>query len=175
MALGKLRYLGWVSMLLLLALAVGVALAYLFRLTSLGRQILAVGANARAALISGVPVGRSIIVAHALSGLLGALAGIMVTWRNGAALPNMAGQIGQDWLLPAFLAPVLGGTLLTGGVISVTGTVLGATLVTVLANGLLLLQIGEFWVQACMGLILLAAVTFDRARAVLTARGGQRG
>ena len=77
--------------------------------------------------------------------------------------PRMAGQLGEDWLLPAFLAPVLGGTLLTGGRVSVSGTVLGALLVTMLSNGLLLLQIGEFWVQAFLGLILLAAVLLDKA------------
>jgi ribose transport system permease protein len=169
-AFGKLRYFGWVSALVFVALGVGVALAFLFHLTSLGRQILAAGANPRAAMLSGVPVDRCILVAHALSGALGALAGLMLTMRNGAAIPGMAGQLGADWLLPAFLGPVLGGNLLTGGVVSVSGTLLGATLVTVLSNGLLQLQIGEFWVQAFLGGILLAAVTLDRVRAAFTER-----
>ena len=82
----------------------------------------------------------------------------------------MAGQIGVDWLLPAFLAPVLGGTPLGGGAVSVVGTVLGALLVTVITNGLFLLQVGEFWVQLFSGLILLAAVLLDRLRAVLGRR-----
>ena len=71
--------------------------------------------TSRAAALSGVPVERAIVVCHALSGALAALAGLMLSARNGAALPSMAGQLGIDWLLPAFLAPVLGGTLLTGG------------------------------------------------------------
>ena len=90
--------------------------------------------------------------------------------RNGAAIPSMAGQLGQDWLLPAFLGPVLGGTLLSGGKVSVLGTLLGAILVTMLTNGLLLLQIGEFWVQACLGVLLLAAVLIDKARRSFLAR-----
>jgi ribose transport system permease protein len=163
-AFGTLRYLTWVSALVFVALGVAAALAFLFRLTALGREILAAGANARAAALSGVPVPRAITVAHALSGTLGALAGLMLAMRNGAAIPGMAGQLGADWLLPAFLAPVLGGTLLTGGTVSVSGTVLGALLITVLSSGLLQLKIGEFWVQTFLGLILLAAVTLDRLR-----------
>jgi ribose transport system permease protein len=66
--------------------------------------------------------------------------------------------------LLAFLGPVLGGALLGGGRVSVIGALLGAVLVTMLSNGLLLLQIGEFWVQACLGVLLLVAVLIDLAR-----------
>ena len=83
--------------------------------------------------------------------LLAGIAALMLVARNGAAMPSMAGQLGQDWLLPAFLGPVLGGTLLSGGRVSVVGTFLGAVLVTLLTSGLLLLQVGEFWVQAFLG------------------------
>ena len=89
---------------------------------------------------------------------------MLVTSRYGAAMPSMAGQLGQDWLMPAFLAPVLGGTVLAGGRVAVLGTVLGAILVTTLTNGLLRLSVGEFWVQAILGCLLLLAVLGDRAR-----------
>src|SRR5690606_19950918 len=110
-AFGRMRWGGFVSPLLLVALAIGVALIVLFRFTALGREILAAGANPRAAELSGVPVGRAVIIAHTLSGALAASAGLMLVFRLGAAMPS----IGQDWLLPSFLAPVLGGTLLAGG------------------------------------------------------------
>ena len=169
-ALGKLRFWGVVWIGVLVALGASLLLGILYRLTALGRQMLAVGANLKAAELSGVPTGKVIIACHALSGALAALAALMLTVRNGAALPSMAGHIGVDWLLPAFLAPVLGGTALTGGAVSVIGTVLGALLVSVISNGLFLLKVGEFWVQLFLGLILLAAVLLDRARAVLSAR-----
>ena len=168
--LAKVRYGGFVSGLLIVTLVAALALGWLFHHTVLGREILAAGANERAARLSGVPVARTILVCHAMSGALAALAALMLTARNGAALPSMAGQLGMDWLLPAFLAPVLGGTLLTGGAVSVTGTILGAALVTVLTNGLLQLQVGEFWVQAVLGVILLLAVGLDRLRAHLVAK-----
>jgi ribose transport system permease protein len=161
---GRMKILGVISPLFLVAIAVGIALIVLYRLTALGREMLAAGARPEAAELSGVRVGRIISLCHGLSGLVAAIAAILVVARTGAAIPSMAGQLGQDWLLPAFLGPVLGGTLLTGGKVSVIGTFLGALLVTMLINGLLLQQVGEFWIQTVLGLLLLFAVFVDRAR-----------
>jgi ribose transport system permease protein len=171
-AFGRMKVFGPVSILLIVTLAVCGGLMVLYRLTRLGREILAAGANPRAAELSGVPVGRTVIICHMLTGALAALAGLMLTARTGAAVPSMAGHLGQDWLLPAFLAPVLGGTLLTGGRVSVIGTLLGAAFVTIITSGLLLMRVSEFWVQAFLGFMLLAAVLIDRARhTILKARG----
>jgi ribose transport system permease protein len=161
---GGMRLFGLVSPLLVVALFTAVLLVLLYRFTVLGREMLAAGARPEAAELSGVRVGRVLVLCHMLSGALAAVTAMLVVARTGAAIPSMAGQLGQDWLLPAFLGPVLGGTLLSGGRVSVIGTVLGAILVTMLANGLLLLQIGEFWVQACLGVLLLVAVLIDLAR-----------
>jgi ribose transport system permease protein len=168
-AFGKARIAGFVSPLLAVALAVCAALFVLYRYSSLGRRILAAGANARAAAMSGVPVKRVITISHVLSGVLAATAGMMVVARLGAAMPAVGGE---DWLLPSFLGPVLGGTLLSGGSIAVVGTVLGALLVTTIRSGLLVLQIGNFWLQLYLGLILLFAVLIDRYRAYRAERRG---
>jgi ribose transport system permease protein len=164
-AFGRLRF-NFISPLLFIAIGIGVILVILFRFTALGREILAAGANPRAAELSGVPVGRAIIIAHTLSGALAAAAGLMLVFRLGAAMPS----IGQDWLLPSFLAPVLGGTLLAGGYVSVVGTMLGALLVTTIRSGLLVMQVGNFWLQLFLGLILLFAVMLDRYRSVYAER-----
>ncbi len=153
-----------VSPMLAVAFAAGLLLQLLYRVTPLGREMLAAGANARAALLSGIDVARAIVLCHALAGLLAGVAGVLLTMRNGAAIPAMAGNLGQDWLLPAFLGPVLGGALLSGGRVSVVGAVLGGLLVTVLNSGLLLLHVGEFWVQFFLGVLLLGAVLIDKAR-----------
>ncbi|WP_425053574.1 ABC transporter permease [Psychromarinibacter sp. S121] len=167
---GRARVLGYVSPLLLVTLVVAVLLAWLYRGTVLGREMLAAGASPAAAELSGIRVGRMVILCHMLSGALAGIAALMLVARNGAAIPSMAGQLGQDWLLPAFLGPVLGGTLLQGGKVSVLGTVLGAFLVTMLTSGLLMLQIGAFWVQSFLGLMLLVAVLLDKARRSYLAR-----
>jgi ribose transport system permease protein len=161
---GRLKLFGNVSALLFLAAAVGALLSALYRLTPLGREMLAAGAKPAAAELSGVRVGRTYTICHSLSGALAAIAAMMVVARNGAAIPSMAGQLGQDWLLPAFLGPVLGGTLLIGGRVSVLGAFLGSALVTMLTNGLLQLRVGEFWIQASLGVVLLIAVLLDMVR-----------
>jgi len=168
---GRLKF-GRVSSLLLVSLATCAALAVLYQFTTLGRRMLAAGANRRAAEVSGVRTGRIFIACHMLTGALAAAAGLMVTCRVGAAVPSLAGQLGQDWLLPAFLAPVLGGTLLSGGRVAVIGTLLGAAFADIITAGLLQLRVGEFWIQAFLGLMLLAAVLADRGRHTLLRRRG---
>jgi ribose transport system permease protein len=169
-AFGKAKIGGYLSPLLLVTVVVMLALAYLYSYTALGRRMLAAGASPAAAELSGIQVNRTFVACHVLSGLLATVAGLMLTARTGAAIPSMAGHLGQDWLLPAFLAPVLGGTLLSGGRVSVVGTFLGGALVTVLSAGLLLMQVGEFWVKAVLGLLLLLAVFADKARRVYLAK-----
>jgi ribose transport system permease protein len=172
-AFGRERVYGFVSALLIIALAIAAVLFVLYRTSALGRRILAAGANARAAEMSGVPVARVVMISHVLSGLLAAIAGVMVVTRYGASMPAAAGEhAGEDWLLPSFLGPVLGGTLLSGGFVSVIGTALGALLVTTIRSGLLVLQIGNFWLQLYLGIILLLAVLVDRARAYYAERRG---
>ena len=166
---GRLRLLGWISPLVGVAGLTGALLVLLYRWTALGREMLATGAKLEAAVLSGVRVGRTIMSCHALSGALAAVTALLVVARTGAAIPSMAGQLGQDWLLPGFLGPVLGGTLLSGGRVSVIGTFLGAALVAMLTNGLLLLKVGEFWVQTCLGLLLLLAVLVDKGRRAILA------
>ncbi|MDO5897580.1 ABC transporter permease [Agrobacterium sp. Azo12] len=163
-AFGKMKFFTYFSPLLLITITVAIALTWLYHRSVLGREMLAAGARPEAAELSGVRVGRITVLCHMLSGSLAAIAALMLIARNGAAIPSMAGQLGQDWLLPAFLGPVLGGALLNGGKAPVLGTCLGAALVTLLTGGLLLLQIGDFWVQTFLGLLLLVAVFMDKAR-----------
>jgi ribose transport system permease protein len=171
-AFGKSRLGGALSPLLIIAIAVCAALSFFYRFTTLGRSMLAAGANRRAAELSGIRTGRVIAACHVLAGGLAALAGLMLTARTGAAIPSMAGHLGQDWLLPAFLAPVLGGTLLAGGRVSVFGTFLGAAFVNIMTSGPLLMRVGEFWILACLGALLLLAVLADKARQTLLRQKG---
>ena len=94
---------------------------------------------------------------------------MMVVAHLGAAMPAVGGE---DWLLPSFLGPVLGGTPLSGGAVAVAGTMLGALLVTTIRSGLLVLQIGNYWLQLYLGVILLLAVLVDRYRALYQERRG---
>ena len=158
---------GWVSPMLAIAILIGVALIIFYRYSVIGRESLATGANPRAAEMSGIPVGRRIIAAHALSGVLAGAAGLLTVARVGAAMPAVGGQ---DWLLPSFLGPVVGGTSLAGGFVSVVGTMLGAALVTTIRSGLLVMGIGNFWLDLFLGLFLLAAVLAQHYRGSFSLR-----
>ena len=159
-AFGKMKFFKTISPLLLISIAICIGLAMFYNLTTIGRQMLAAGANPRAAELSGIRTGRVIMACHVLTGALAAVAGLLVTARTGAAVPSMAGQLGQDWLLPAFLAPVLGGTLLS------------AAFVNIMTSGLLLMRVGEFWILAFLGFMLLVAVLADRARQIFLKNKG---
>jgi ribose transport system permease protein len=150
-----------VSPLVFVLLLTATACYFLYRNTDLGHQMLATGANARAARLSGVPVDRVVLITHSLSGMLAGLAGLMMASRLASAIP----LIGEDWVLPSFAAAAIGGTLLTGGVVSVVGTVLGGILVETVRGGLTLMSAASYWVGILTGLVLLAAILFDRARA----------
>jgi len=101
-----------------------------------------------------------------LSGALAGLAGVMLLLRLGSAIPT----IGSDWVLPSFAAPAVGGTLLSGGVVSVVGTFVGGLLLATIGNGLTLMNIPSFWVELTTGLVLLIAVLLDRARTLAVTR-----
>ncbi|NPD16502.1 ABC transporter permease [Xinfangfangia sp. D13-10-4-6] len=131
----------------------------LFRLPA-GRFILAVGGNEHAAQLSGIKVGRTITLAHAISGFLAAGAGILVVARVQVGQPS----IGDDWLILSFAAPVIGGAILTGGHVSVAATTLGVVIVALITQALVLFNIDPFLVQVVMGGLILVAVGINRLR-----------
>ncbi len=143
---------------------------YVFRYTRLGRELLMTGSSESAAKYSGIPTGRRIIGAHAMSGTLAALAGFLLAVNNGA----FSASIGEGFLLPSFLAPVLGGTLLAGGAVSVFGTVLGAALTQIIYKGLNLLGFVLDELKIYVGVVLIVALSLDRLRVVLAERRGVR-
>jgi ribose transport system permease protein len=150
------------------AAVAAVLVGLLFRYSRLGREFLMTGSNVKAAELSGIPTRNRIVQAHALSGLLAGLAGFLLAANNGAFSANL----GEQFLLPSFLGPVLGGTLLAGGAVSVLGTVLGATLTQVIYKGLNLLQFQLEQLKLYIGLVLLVALSLDRVRHVLAERRG---
>ncbi|MFE2425267.1 ABC transporter permease [Streptomyces sp. NPDC059373] len=153
-----------------IAVVAALAVGLLFRYARLGREILMTGSNPKAAQLSGIPTARRIVQAHALSGVLAALAGFLLAINNGA----FSADIGSQFLLPSFLGPVLGGTLLAGGAVSIFGTVLGAALTEVIQTGLTLLQFQVDKFKIFIGLVLLAALSLDRVRHVIAERRGGR-
>jgi ribose transport system permease protein len=150
--------------LLIAPLIVAAVLWLFFARTVPGRQLLAFGGNAQAAELSGISRERVIVLAHVLSGLLAAIAAVLAVAQLGSAQPS----IGSDWLLLSFAAPIIGGAALTGGSISVVGTIFAVVLIALIENGMVLVNVDPYWVEFLLGALILAAVWLNRWRAVVT-------
>jgi ribose transport system permease protein len=159
---------GGISVLLFLLIPVVLAVVFIINKTIIGRQILAVGGNSRAAELSGISINKVTIVSNILSGGLAAIAAMILLARLGSAQPT----VGEEWLLFSFAAPLIGGTRLEGGQVNILGTVLGAILLTLVANSLVHLQVSVYWVTFINGLIIMAAVGIERIRAISAEKWG---
>jgi len=127
--------------------------------TRFGRYIYAIGGNESAARLSGIPITKIKTGVYMLAGMLAAVGGILVTARLDSAQPNA----GISYELDAIAAVVIGGTSLSGGRGTILGTVLGAMIIGVLNNGLVLLNVSPFWQQVIKGVVILLAVIIDKS------------
>lgn len=135
-------------------------LIWMLSQTRFGRNIFAVGGNRDAARLAGISARRVEFLAYGLAGMFAALAGILYASRSDAANP----AAGESWLMGAITAAILGGTSLRGGQGSIVGTVLGALLLAVLANGTVLMNVSGFWQRVIVGGVVLIAVLVDLMR-----------
>lgn len=119
-----------------------------------GQQIYAIGANPVAARLSGVPIESRLMLVYTVSGAMAGLASLIILARINSA----QGDIGEDLTLPAIAAVLVGGTSLFGGSGTVTGTLIGALILTLVLNGMNLLQINASWQPLVTGVIVLLAV-----------------
>lgn len=145
----------WISALVVLLAVV------LTNKTRLGRYIYAIGGNENAARLSGIRVNRVKLAVYTIASGLAAVGGLIVTSRLDSAQPNA----GISYELDSIAAVVIGGTSLSGGRGSIWGTVLGAVIIGVLNNGLVLLNVSPFWQQVIKGAVILLAVIVDKANA----------
>jgi ribose transport system permease protein len=156
-----------VPWLVIVALVVIVLCWYLLRRTVLGVHIYAVGGNPDAARLSGIKVWAVLLFAYAASGVFAGLGGIMAAARLYAANGL---QLGQSYELDAIAAVILGGTSFVGGIGSIWGTLIGALIIAVLTNGLILVGVSDIWQFIVKGLVIVGAVALDRYRLKGSAR-----
>ena len=132
---------------------------FLMNFTVFGRSIYAVGGNAEAARLSGIPVTRVKILVMGLVGLLGALSGIM----QSSQIMSGSASTATGWELDVISAVIIGGTSLMGGAGTVWGTLIGIVFLGVLVNGMTLMNISEYWQHVVRGALILAAVLINLA------------
>lgn len=148
----------WLVIIALLVVAVS---WFILRRTVIGVQIYAVGGNHEAARLSGIKVWKVLLFVYAVSGMLAGLGAVMTASRLSAANGL---QLGQSYELDAIAAVILGGTSFTGGVGSIGGTLIGALIIAVLTNGLVLLGVSDIWQYIIKGIVIIGAVALDRYR-----------
>ncbi|MDR5734647.1 ribose ABC transporter permease [Caballeronia sp. LZ025] len=150
-----------VPWLVIIALAVVIISWFILRRTVLGLRIYSVGGNPEAARLSGIKVWGIQMFVYAISGLLAGLGAVMSAARLYAANGL---QLGQSYELDAIAAVILGGTSFVGGGGSIVGTLIGALIIAVLSNGLVLLGVSDIWQYIIKGLVIIGAVALDRYR-----------
>lgn len=143
-----------VLVLLVLAVAAAIVTAH----TPLGRRIYAVGGSERAAFLSGVRVGRVKCAAYMISGACAALVGLIVASDLASAHPAS----GETFELSAIAAVVLGGASLAGGRGTIAGTLIGACVIGVLGDGMVMMGVSEFWQMVIKGAVIVGAVMIDQ-------------
>lgn len=131
--------------------------AWFLQRTVWGQQIYAIGANPIAARLSGIPVQQRLMLVYAVSGAMAGLASLVILARINSA----QGDIGENLTLPAIAAVLIGGTSLFGGSGTVGGTLIGALILTLVVNGMNLLQINASWQPLVTGVIIVLAVWID--------------
>ncbi|WP_193188962.1 ABC transporter permease [Nisaea sediminum] len=147
-----------VIVLLILALVLG----FVFHWTRWGRHVFAIGGNEEAATMTGVPVRRVKLSVYVVSALAAGLTGVLeVGWLGGVTT-----NLGQGMELTVIAAAVIGGANLAGGSGTAFGAVIGAALIEVIRNSLILLGISTFWQGSFVGAFIIIAVAIDRLRSV---------
>ena len=131
---------------------------YLLNNTTMGRHTYALGSNEDAAKLSGLNTDKIKIAVYTISGILAAVAGIIITSRLFSAQPTA----GNSYELDAIAAVVLGGTSLTGGKGKISKTIVGALIMGVLSNALNLLDVSSYYQMMVKGVVILIAVLLDR-------------
>lgn len=151
-------YVGPIPFPVIILAVVFLILWFVLTKTKFGRHIYAIGGNPQAATLSGINVKRNKIIVFAISGLLAALAGIIVAARLNSAQPDA----GDGYEMDAIAAAVIGGCSMSqGGIGSMGGVIIGAFIIGVLNNALNLLNVSPFWQTSVKGFVILAAIILD--------------
>ncbi len=160
-------YVGPIPVPTILMAAFVAAGAFLLSRTVFGNHVKAIGGNEMAAKLAGIRIAKNKIVIFGLAGLLAGIAGVVMVGRVSAGNPNS----GLNFDMDSIAAAIIGGTSLSGGEGTIVGTMLGALLLGVIGNGLVLMNVSMYWQTIVAGVIIIAVCGLDAA----TRSGKSRG
>lgn len=150
-------YWGAVPIMAIIMLVVAAILTYLLDKTRFGMRVIAIGGNETAAMLSGINVKRYKTMVYTLAGLLAGIAGVIMVGRLNAGNPNAGLNFDTD----SIAAAVVGGTSMAGGDATIIGTLLGALLLGLIKNALVLLNVNMYWQTVVVGAIIIVVCIFD--------------
>lgn len=147
----------------LFTLAVLIGVIFLVKKTKTGRYIYAIGNNREAATILGIKVDNIRVILYAIVGLISALAGVLYVARLGSSQSS----IGVNWPMNSIASAVIGGVALTGGVGNPAGALIGATIISVISNLIVLMGVSVYWQSAVSGIVVVLAISFSSISAMI--------
>ena len=143
---------------LLILAVLAVIFAIILKKTIFGWHVFSIGGNEKAAQLSGVKVDKVKILVYMISGICAAVVGIIACSQLAAAHP----ATGESWEMNAIAAAVLGGTSMAGGIGTIGGTIVGAFVIGVINDGMVMCGVSEFWQMVIKGLVIIVAVVIDQ-------------
>jgi methyl-galactoside transport system permease protein len=146
-----------IPIIVIIAIIISIIVWIIFNKTRLGKNMYAIGGNKEAAKVSGINVGRTLLILYAIAGALYALAGVLEAARTGGATNNY----GNMYELDAIAACVVGGVSTSGGIGTVPGVLAGVLIFGVINYGLTFIGVNPYWQLIIKGLIIVTAVAFD--------------
>jgi ribose transport system permease protein len=152
-------YIGPFPILTIVMVLIVIAGAYIMSSTVFGNTTKAIGGNELAARLSGISVEKNKVMLYALTGLLCGIGGILLSGRVNSGNPNA----GLNFDLDSIAAVIVGGTAMSGGEGTIIGTVLGALILGVIKNGLILMNVSMYWQTVITGIIIITVCAIDAA------------
>ena len=151
---------------LVILVIMSVIFAVLLKRTAFGWHVFSIGGNEKAAKLSGVKVDRDKILVYMISGICSAVVGIIASSQLAASHP----ATGESWEMNAIAAAVLGGTSMAGGIGTIGGTIVGAFVIGVINDGMVMCGVSEFWQRVIKGVVIVLAVIIDQFQRNLQAK-----
>ncbi|GFI10129.1 ribose import permease protein RbsC [Lachnospiraceae bacterium] len=151
---------------LLILVILALIFAVLLKKTAFGWHVFAIGGNEKAAKLSGVKVDQVKILVYMISGICSSIVGIIASSQLAASHP----ATGESWEMNAIASAVLGGTSMAGGIGTIGGTIVGAFVIGVINDGMVMCGVSEFWQMVIKGMVIILAVIIDQFQRNLQAK-----
>ncbi len=162
--------LGPIPMPFIFCIAVLILVLFFVKKTKTGRYIYAIGNSREAAKVLGINVNRIRVLIYALVGLISALAGILYVARLGSS----QSAIGENWPMNSIASSVIGGVALTGGIGNPAGALVGAAIISIIQNMIVLFGVNVYWQSAVSGIVVVAAISFSSISQILRERKARK-